>query len=228
MKTMLTADLCQIRPTLLNNIAVFVFIGIALALGTGGAAGTAAAIAAMAPYMVMFSLLTTDEAGGWAKMRDTLAVSRFDAVVGRYATVAVVCAASFVGSIAIALIIAAICSALPDSAPTWLAALAFRPGTIAESVLAALLGVACSLVLMALTMPVAMRYGLNRTVRLLPLLYILGFCAVMAFVPNQVSTDPSLIDAGIQSFTGIAFGASVVLFVASLFVAAKLYAGREF
>lgn len=101
MKAMIVSDFAVLRSALLQLLGICAII--ALFMGyVMGAVGTAAAIAAMVPFMGLFSLAAYDEQNNWERFRLTLPLTRRQVVFGRYASIALLT----VGSLALALALA--------------------------------------------------------------------------------------------------------------------------
>ena len=87
MKAMIVSDFAVLRSALLQLLGICAII--ALFMGyVMGAVGTAAAIAAMVPFMGLFSLAAYDEQNNWERFRLTLPLTRRQVVFGRYASIA--------------------------------------------------------------------------------------------------------------------------------------------
>ena len=100
MKAMIVSDFAVLRSALLQLLGICAII--ALFMGyVMGAVGTAAAIAAMVPFMGLFSLAAYDEQNNWERFRLTLPLTRRQVVFGRYASIALLT----VGSLALALVL---------------------------------------------------------------------------------------------------------------------------
>ena len=82
MKAMIVSDFAVLRSALLQLLGICAII--ALFMGyVMGAVGTAAAIAAMVPFMGLFSLAAYDEQNNWERFRLTLPLTRRQVVFGR-------------------------------------------------------------------------------------------------------------------------------------------------
>ena len=81
MKAMIVSDFAVLRSALLQLLGICLVI--ALFMGyVMGAVGTAAAIAAMVPFMGLFSLAAYDEQNNWERFRLTLPLTRRQVVFG--------------------------------------------------------------------------------------------------------------------------------------------------
>lgn len=229
MKAMIVSDFAVLRSVLLQLLGICLVI--ALFMGyVMGAVGTAAAIAAMVPFTGLFSLAAYDEQNNWERFRLTLPLTRRQVVFGRYASIALLT----VGSLALALVlglgIAALAGLLPaEWLPESLSPSENTPEMIVGSTVG---GVSVVAIAMAVAMPVITRFGMTKAARIVPIIVVL----IVAFFGNGVQLTGVLADlvqwldtGNNYLFLAAALVAVVALiYVASAFVAAKLYEKREF
>ncbi len=90
MKAMIVSDFAVLRSALLQLVGICVVIALFMGYAMGTLVGGAAAIAAMPPFMLLFSLAATDEQNGWERFRLTLPLTRRQVVFGRYASLALI------------------------------------------------------------------------------------------------------------------------------------------
>ena len=69
MKTMIVSDFATLRPTLVQLVGICTVVALFMGYATGAVASGAAAVAAMTPFMLLFSLAAIDEQGGWERFR---------------------------------------------------------------------------------------------------------------------------------------------------------------
>ena len=224
MKLMLVSDFTQIKRSLASTMLVCIFIVVVMTISMGTPIVGAAAVAAMLPYIVVYSVLANDEATGWAKLRDTLPLSRRDIVFGRYAGTLIVVIISCIIAIALSLATAAVSGALGMGGDSLGA---FNEGGVVKATaLTSLIGVAISLIMLALILPLVMRLGLTRTARVLPIVFVLIVCAFFGFMSDSL---PAMIPEASLPLIGAGFAiGALVLFAASALVTCKLYEAREF
>ena len=229
MKAMIVSDFAVLRSVLLQLLGICLVI--ALFMGyVMGAVGTASAIAAMVPFTGLFSLAAYDEQNNWERFRLTLPLTRRQVVFGRYASIALLT----VGSLALALVlglgIAALAGLLPaEWLPESLSPSENTPEMIVGSTVG---GVSVVAIAMAVAMPVITRFGMTKAARIVPIIVVL----IVAFFGNGVQLTGALADLVQWLDTGhnylfLAAALAVVvalIYVASAFVAAKLYEKREF
>ena len=100
MKAMIVSDFAVLRSALLQLVGICVVIALFMGYAMGTLVGGAAAIAAMPPFMLLFSLAATDELNGWERFRLTLPLTRRQVVFGRYASLGLIAAATIAFSLA--------------------------------------------------------------------------------------------------------------------------------
>ena len=178
MKAMIVSDFAVLRSVLLQLLGICLVI--ALFMGyVMGAVGTAAAIAAMVPFMGLFSLAAYDEQNNWERFRLTLPLTRRQVVFGRYASIALLT----VGSLALALVlglgIAALAGLLPaEWLPESLSPSENTPEMIVGSTVG---GVSVVAIAMAVAMPVITRFGMTKAARIVPIIVVLIVTFAVAF-----------------------------------------------
>ena len=199
-----------------------------------GAVGTAAAIAAMVPFMGLFSLAAYDEQNNWERFRLTLPLTRRQVVFGRYASIALLTVGSLALALALGLGIAALAGLLPAQwLPESLSPAENTPEMIVGSTIG---GVSVVAIAMAVAMPVITRFGMTKAARIVPVIVVLVVAFAVAFFGSGIQPTGVLadlvqwLDTGSNYlFLAAALVAVVALiYVASAFVAAKLYEKREF
>ena len=202
MKAMIVSDFAVLRSVLLQLLGICLVI--ALFMGyVMGAVGTAAAIAAMVPFTGLFSLAAYDEQNNWERFRLTLPLTRRQVGFGRYASIALLT----VGSLALALVlglgIAALAGLLPaEWLPESLSPSENTPEMIVGSAVGGVLIVAFAVAFFG--------NGVQLT-------------GVLADLVQWLDTGSNYL------FLAAALAVVVALiYVASAFVAAKLYEKREF
>ncbi|MEI3548858.1 MAG: ABC-2 transporter permease [Adlercreutzia sp.] len=86
MKAMIVSDFAVLRSAILQLLGICAIIALFMGYAMGTLVGGAAAIAAMPPFMLLFSLAATDEQNNWERFRLTLPLTRRQVVFGRYAS----------------------------------------------------------------------------------------------------------------------------------------------
>ena len=229
MKAMIVSDFAVLRSVLLQLLGICLVI--ALFMGyVMGAVGTAAAIAAMVPFTGLFSLAAYDEQNNWERFR----LTRRQVVFGRYASIALLT----VGSLALALVLGLGIAALAGLLPAeWLPESRSPSENTPELIVGSTVGgVSVVAIAMAVAMPVIARFGMTKAARIVPIIVVLIVAFAVAFFGNGVQLTGVLADlvqwldtGNNYLFLAAALVAIVALiYVASAFVAAKLYEKREF
>lgn len=234
MKAMIVSDFAVLRSALLQLVGICVVIALFMGYAMGTLVGGAAAIAAMPPFMLLFSLAATDELNGWERFRLTLPLTRRQVVFGRYASL---------GS-----------SPQPPSLSPWrcrfccwASSPVCRAGILPEGLTpadnppAALVGsvvgaVGVITLGMAVTLPLIFRFGMTRATRLVPVVVVIAIAAGISFFDAGIQPTGVLASLAQWLDTGsnylllaIAMVAAVALvYAASALIAAKLYEKREF
>ncbi len=189
----------------------------------------------MLPFMFLFSIGAIDELNGWERFRMSLPISRRNVVLGRYASAAIVSILSLAVGIAIGAIITAAAGALPlpDEAA---AALSWDNNPIDAIIGASAAGVGIIMVTMSVTLPLIMRYGMTKAVRIIPIAFLLLFCLGLGAISQGLFGAEGL--EGVVEFilggnaSAPAIAAAALAIVAAIYalsaaVAVKMYAKRE-
>lgn len=235
MKAMIVTDFCTLRNALLQLVAICAVIAVFMGWAMGSVIAAAAAIAAMIPFMLLFSLAATDEQNGWERFRLTLPLTRRQVVFGRYASLGIISVGTIAFSLALAFLILGIAGLLPAGvAPESLTIAENPPAAIVGSVVG---GVCVVMVGMAAALPLVMRFGMTRATRIVPMIVVVVLAAGFGFFGSGINVDGGLLadlvlwlDTGSNYlFLAAALVVAVALvYVASALVAAKLYEKREF
>lgn len=233
MKAMIVSDFAVLRSALLQLLGICAII--ALFMGyVMGAVGTAAAIAAMVPFMGLFSLAAYDEQNNWELFRLTLPLTRRQVVFGRYASIALLTAGSLTLALVLGLGIAAVAGLLPTE---WLPESLSPAENTSEMIVGSTIGgVSVVAIAMAVAMPVITRFGMTKAARIVPVIVVLVVAFAVAFFGSGIQPTGVLADLVLWLDTGNNYlflaaalvAAVALIYVASAFVAAKLYEKREF
>lgn len=229
MKTMMMSDYLNIRSSLVQLSVISVFIAVFMAIATGTVAVVAGALAAMIPFMMMFSLAALDEKDGWEQFRLTLPITRKQVVVGRYVLIGLIAVIGLVFAFAISYMIMFVLTMLPADS-IFGRVTPESPAVIAGSALGAL-----TIVMLAtdVVLPLMMRFGMTKATRIVPMVLVLGISAAAVLIGDNLDTT------FLQSFTQwfdegnryliIVAGIIVVdvlLYIISALVSIKLYERR--
>lgn len=229
MKAMIVSDFAVLRSAILQLLGICAIIALFMGYAMGTLVGGAAAIAAMPPFMLLFSLAATDEQNGWERFRLTLPLTRRQVVFGRYASLALVAIGTIVFALALSFLLLGVISCMPaGTLPEGL-----TPAALVGSVVGAVGVITLG---MAVTLPLVFRFGMTRATRFVPVVVVIAIACGIGFFdagiqPTGVLADlVQWLDTGSNYlFLAAALVAVVALiYVASAFVAAKLYEKREF
>ena len=113
MKAMIVSDFAVLRSAILQLLGICAIIALFMGYAMGTLVGGAAAIAAMPPFMLLFSLAATDEQNGWERFRLTLPLTRRQVVFGRYASLALVAIGTIVFALALSFLLLGVISCMP-------------------------------------------------------------------------------------------------------------------
>ena len=239
MKTMLLSDFLSIRRSLPQSLVLAAVVAVICAI-FGGITFAGAIVCAMMPITIVFSMQLYDDQNDWSGYRLTLPVNRRQVVWGRYLFMAF-CA---VGAFLIGCVIVVLCGLVTEFgvssqgqlALTDTPAKAFTP--LSEAVPIGLISAYGALlfvfVLLAITLPLLMRYGLTQAVRFVPVICCVIFLLVLAWLSDSGSTllvglDLAFMDGYTMLWLAIGITAFCCgLYLASAALTAKLYATREF
>ena len=231
MKAMLASDFAQVKRFVLQTAAICACVIVIMIVSCDslmmGVSMGAAAIAVMLPCLMTYSVLSYDEMAGWARLRETLPLSKRDIVFGRYAGVLVASLASLAFSVAVALAAYAVIPATGLGGSAFDAQAMGGVSLPAMAGLAGVGGMSIALVMLSVILPIAMRFGVTRSVRILPLIFVFGFCAFAGFMQSKFTLDLLMGMTPVVAGLSLAVGA-LALFIVSALVALRLYGAREF
>lgn len=239
MKIMILSDLLTMRNILLQLIGISVVVGCVLCYTMESVVSGMSAIAAMMPFIYLFSLAATDEQNGWERFRLSLPISRQQIVFGRYAGMLLIAVSATLFAIALGFAIGAVAEVVANGQPdtTWVAL------SLAENSPFVLLAGPCLSLLVILigtvvALPLIARFGITRATRLAPLVAVFAFAIGIGFFSDNIplvglfSDVDTWIAIGAYDKIALMFGgvtvAVLALYIASAFLASKLYERREF
>ncbi|MEC4176755.1 ABC-2 transporter permease [Adlercreutzia sp. R21] len=236
MKTMIVADFCTLRNALLQLMAICVVIALFMGYAMGTLIGMAAAIAAMPPFMLLFSLAATDEQNSWERFRLTLPLTRRQVVFGRYASLGLIAIGTIVFALALSFLLLGIISFVPSGIlPEGLTPAENPPAALVGSVVGAVGVITLG---MAIALPLVFRFGMTRATRFVPVIVVIALAAGIGFFDANISFTSGgffsnlmlWLDTGNNYlFLAAALVAVVALvYGASALIATKLYEKREF
>lgn len=233
MKAAFLFEFASLKSTIAQMFALFVVVGALVGIGMQSAVGASACMAAMAPIMFAMIYSSYDTTTGWERFRATLPVSRAALVAGRYANILVASVIMVVIAAVFGFLLAWVGPMLPVGAE---AAASFA-GELAEPI--ALVAAPCAgmcvvIVMVALVLPLFLRFGMTKAMRIVPVGIAVVFLAVMAAMPSlPVQGVLDTIDLWFTTPEGGALVMVVVvvgalaLYAISCAVAIALYRSKE-
>lgn len=234
MKAMVSIDLATMRSFLPVTAATSLIVLAALLIGMQNITAPLAAVCAMVPLLCLVSLGTYDEYNDWGRFRLAMPLSRANVVLGRYASLLVVMAATLAAVVVVGLAVADIASLVPGD---FAAKLSDCSPIVIASVAA--MALTCAVVGCAVTLPLCMRFGMTNAVRFVPVFVAMLVALLLAVVGSSIDPSES-VRMGVRlvqwieaSETNALIGAGcilavgLVLYAVSAVVAIRLYASRE-
>lgn len=233
MKAMMV-DLIVMKRSLAQLAGLCVLVCLVVSLVSGSVVTFAVAASVMLPFLFLFTVSAFDETNGWEQFRMAMPFSRRQLVCGRYGSFLLVCIASAIVAAAVAAVINAVAGLVPQSIE-FAARIASEELPLTMLLGMMLMGSSFALVTGCITIPLTMRFGMTKGVRLVPLIVVFALAGLSA-----VGAEP--VEAAIQSLAQatnlsdeafVAMVAAIVaaialaLYAASAVVAVRLYASRE-
>lgn len=229
MKAMIFSDLITSKNSFAQLLGMTLFVAIFIAAGTSTLVTSAACIAAMVPFMYLFSISAYDEQSGWERFRLTLPISRRQVAYGRYASMMVIVLISLAVSWLVSMAIGFIAENFfvgiaPDGLflSEWSPLELFAVGVITEAVI---------ILAAAVSLPLIMRFGMTKGSRLVPVIMVFALCAALGFFTSGIGAfDLEALLSGefeIALAVAVILLASFALYVISACISARLYETRE-
>lgn len=235
MKAMILSDLIIMREYLAQQSAIGLAVGVLLAFVTENPYIVSPFISVMVGGTCAITVLALDERNGWERYRIAMPISRANVVYGRYASLAIAVAVGLVVGLVASLAAMALASAFMamgyDVDGVRALGEGIDPGAYT---LSASMGLLLITVALAVTLPLAMRSGMTKAVRFIPMLIALVVILVSAAIGSNgtrlvaefldgIFADPS----GPTMLAVASAAASIALYAASAAIAARLYEARE-
>ncbi len=227
MKTLIYSDfaLCRDRFLYMALISVVVLILLA-AMHLMSTAITC--ISAIIPMSLLMTFFVNDETGKWEVYRMTMPLSRKDAVFGRYLSILIIMGLSFGVCLCLGLGLDAIFSQLPAFSG-WFNAGESENATVI--LLSELVTTMVILIMLAITLPILMRFGFNRATTYIPV------AMVVIFLIGITLIDPATLEGVLTAlFTNenalvlsavAGCAVALLLYFLSALLAVRLYRGKE-
>lgn len=236
MKAALLCELATIRSLIVQLAALILVIGVIVSIATESSIAMVSCIAAMTPFLVVFTLSGYDATNGWERFRACLPLSRNAVVFGRYATVlltTIILSALAIG-VALVLAYAAPTLPLPETAAENLA-LVRDPLTFAA---AALAGAGAVLLPTALILPFVLRFGMTKAIRIVPIVMMLLLVVSVSLLIDAANTLAGATwmgdliafvsdEANLLVLMAIIAAIVLVVYAISFAVATRLYRSKD-
>lgn len=236
MRTMILCDLITMKRNLIQTFCVCAVVAFALSLGMGTPVAGAAAVAAMAPFMYLFTTAAYDEQNGWERFRLTLPISKRSAVLGRYASVLIAMLAGVAMSVIAAELAVAVVQLFPFGEETK-AAMSWDAAPLTSVLSGALLSAAVIMLAIDVALPLLLGFGMTSATRLIPIVFLLVICGGIGILGNTGMLDGIMggligfidteSEGAIPMLAVGAWAASLVVYALSCAVGIKLYERRE-
>lgn len=178
MKAAFLCEFTTIRSTFAQLAIIYLIIGIVLGIAMESLVALTACIGAMTPFLLIFTLAGYDATNGWERFRACLPVSRGAIVASRYAIVLVATLAMIALSCILALALGALAPTLPLSAST--AESLAEQADLSLLLISGLAGSGIVLLVSALVLPFLIRFGMNKAMRIVPVVVMLAILLAIA------------------------------------------------
>lgn len=178
MKAAFLCEFTTIRSTFAQLAIIYLIIGVVLGIAMESLVALTACIGAMTPFLLIFTLAGYDATNGWERFRACLPVSRGAIVASRYAIVLVATLAMIALSCILALALGALAPMLPLSAST--AESLAEQADLSLLLISGLAGSGIVLLVSALVLPFLIRFGMNKAMRIVPVVVMLAILLAIA------------------------------------------------
>lgn len=234
-KAMIATDFAIMRGSLASTAGLSLVVAIALAIGMQNLVPAVAAVSAMVPLLLLTTLGAYDDYNNWGSFRLALPLSRRQVVLGRYATLLIAMAATAAVTLAFGCLVLNVSSLIPGELAAQLQEDA-TPIRIAAGIAGAL---SCTVIACAVTLPLAMRFGMTKAVRFVPVFAAVAFALALAIIGSSGSPLESnatfahlllWIDASdlhLLAISATILAEALMLYLVSALLAVRLYKTRE-
>lgn len=178
MKAAFLCEFTTIRSTFAQLAIIYLIIGVVLGVAMESLVALTACIGAMTPFLLIFTLAGYDATNGWERFRACLPVSRGAIVASRYAIVLVATLAMIALSCILALALGALAPMLPLSASA--AESLAEQADLSLLLISGLGGSGIVLLVSALVLPFLIRFGMNKAMRIVPVVVMLAILLAIA------------------------------------------------
>lgn len=232
MKTAFLSEFITSKNVLMQSVVIYVVVSLVIGVSMQSPVAMVACIGAMTPFLMVFTFCALDGLNGWERFRATLPVSRTAIVASRYANVLVASVFVLFLGWAVALALSAAVSVLPFDAAT-AEAFASEASDPAMLLCAGVLGMGVTLFAVSFILPFAMRYGMTKAVRIVPVVLIMLLPAsifLLRQVPDmaRLFSDISMwLDQNVVLASVVFIAAVLTAYAASCVVAVAMYRSKE-
>lgn len=232
MKAALLSELITSKNVLIQSLAIYAAVSLVIGISMQSPIAMVACIGAMTPFMMTFTFCALDGMNGWERFRSTLPVSRTAIVASRYASILLATVAMVLTAWCIGMLLSAALSALfPDWAVS--AAFAQEASDPAVFLFAGMMGSGLMLAVAAFVLPFAMRFGMTKSIRIIPVFAVMLIPVSIFFVQQvpdmaRLAADVSLwVDQHVALASALFVAIVLAIYAASCAVTAALYRKKE-
>lgn len=232
MKTALLSELITSKNVLAQSLAIYAAVSLVIGISMQSPTAMVACIGAMTPFMMTFTFCVLDGMNGWERFRATLPVSRAALVASRYANILLATVVMVLTAWCIGMLLSA---ALPALFPDWSVSAAFaqEASDPAAFLFAGMVGSGLMLAITAFVLPFAMRFGMTKSTRIIPVLAVMLIPVSIFFVQQvpdmaRLVADASLwIDQHVALASALFIAIVLAIYAASCAVTVALYRKKE-
>lgn len=232
MKAALLSELITSKNVLIQSLAIYAAVSLVIGISMQSPIAMVACIGAMTPFMMTFTFCALDGMNGWERFRSTLPVSRTAIVASRYASILFATVAMVLTAWCIGMLLSA---ALPALFPDWAVSAAFAQEASDPAVFlfAGMMGSGLMLAVAAFVLPFAMRFGMTKSIRIIPVFAVMLIPVSIFFVQQvpdmaRLAADVSLwVDQHVALASALFVAIVLAIYAASCAVTVALYRKKE-
>ncbi len=232
MKAALLSGLITSKNVLIQSLAIYAAVSLVIGISMQSPIAMVACIGVMTPFMMTFTFCALDGMNGWERFRATLPVSRTAIVASRYASILLATVAMVLTVWCIGMLLSA---ALPALFPDWAVSAAFAQEASDPAVFlfAGMMGSGLMLAVAAFVLPFAMRFGMTKSIRIIPVFAVMLIPVSIFFVQQvpdmaRLAADVSLwVDQHVALASALFVAIVLAIYAASCAVTAALYRKKE-
>ncbi|MDO5357947.1 MAG: ABC-2 transporter permease [Slackia faecicanis] len=232
MKAAFLSEFITSKSVLAQSAVIYVVVALVIGVSMQSPVALVACLGAMTPFMMVFTFCALDGVNGWERFRATLPVSRAAIVASRYANILAASFFMLVVGWVIALALAAAASLLPFDAQA-VASFSREASDPAMLLCAGAMGMGVTLLAASFILPFALRFGMTKSIRIVPVVAILLLPAsifLMQQVPDlaRMLSEASLwLDRNVVLATVVFMAAVLAVYAASCAAAVAMYRNKE-